>query len=138
MDAKVGDWVVTPRIGKPIEVNALWYNVLVTMSLFAQALGKATDEYIARAQQARNGFQRFWNESAGCCFDTIDGPDGPDASLRPNQLLAVSLSASPLSSSQQRAVVDTCARHLLTSHGLRSLAAGDSRYQGHYGGDQFH
>jgi glycogen debranching enzyme len=68
----------------------------------------------------------------------IDGPDGWDASLRPNQLLTVSLPASPLGPTQQRAVVNTCARHLLTSHGLRSLAASDPRYQGHYGGDPFH
>ncbi len=138
MDSKVGDWVVTPRIGKPVEVNALWYNALIIMSDFARALGMASAEYETMAQRAQSGFQRFWNESASCCFDVIDGPDGSDASLRPNQLLAVSLSASPLAPSQQRAMVDTCARYLLTSHGLRSLASIDPRYQGHYGGDPFH
>jgi glycogen debranching enzyme len=134
MDAKVGDWVVTPRIGKPVEVNALWYNALVTMAHFAQVLDKPADEYKARTEQARAGFQRFWNEAAGRCFDVIDGPEGNDPSLRLNQVFAVSLPESPLSSEQQRAIVDVCARCLLTSHGLRSLAPSDPRYQGHYGG----
>jgi len=79
---------------------------------------------------------RFWNEAAGYCYDVLDGPDGHDAALRPNQLLAVSLPYSPLNVQQQRAVVDICARHLLTSHGLRSLAPDDPAYIGHYGGDQ--
>jgi len=134
MDAKVGDWVVTPRIGKPVEVNALWYNAVVTMSQFARSLGRPADEYESLARRARTGFQRFWNQAGGCCFDVIDGPDGNDASLRPNQLFAVSLPESPLSPEQQRAVVDACARDLLTSHGLRSLSADDPRYQSHYGG----
>jgi predicted glycogen debranching enzyme len=134
MDAKVGDWVVTPRIGKPVEVNALWYNALVTMAHFARTLGKPAHEYESRAEQARAGFQRFWNDSAGYCFDVLDGPEGNDPSLRPNQLFAVSLSESPLRPDQQRALVDVCARQLLTSHGLRSLVPSDPRYQGHYGG----
>ena len=86
------------------------------------------------AKQTRAGFQRFWNESAGYCFDVLDGPDGHDASLRPNQIFAVALPESPLSAEQQRAVVDTCSRHLLTSHGLRSLGPSDPHYHGHYGG----
>ena len=134
MDAKVGDWVVTPRIGKPVEVNALWYNALVTMARFARALAKDPGAYESRAKQARAGFGRFWNGSAGWCFDVLDGPDGNDPSLRPNQLLAVSMPESPLRPEQQRAVVDVCARQLLTSHGLRSLAPSDPRYQGQYGG----
>jgi predicted glycogen debranching enzyme len=134
MDAKVGGWVVTPRIGKPVEANTLWYNALVTMAGLARGLNKSAAEYESRAEQARAGFEHFWNESRGCCFDVIDGPEGNDPSLRPNQLLAVSLPASPLRPEQQRAVVDICARHLLTSHGLRSLAPSDPRYQGHYGG----
>lgn len=135
MDAKVGDWVVTPRIGKPVEVNALWYNAPVTMADFARDLRQSTAEFEGRSEQARAGFQRFWNKTAGCCFDVIDGPDGHDESLRPNQLLAVSLSASLLDPNQRRAVVDACARHPLTSHGLRSLAASDPWYQGRYSGD---
>jgi predicted glycogen debranching enzyme len=144
MDAKVGDgstepaevWVVTPRIGKPVEINALWYNALCSMADFARSLGESADGYEALAERARVGFARFWNEATGYCYDVLDGPKGDDPTLRPNQLFAVSLSHSPLTSQQQRAVVDACARHLLTSHGLRSLAPDDPAYVGHYGGDQ--
>jgi len=136
MDAKVGDWVVTPRIGKPVEVNALWYNALCSLAAFARRLGKPANRYEALAEQARSGFARFWNEEVGYCADVIDGPDGDDPALRPNQLLAVSLPHSPLDARQQQAVVDVCARHLLTPHGLRSIAPEDPAYVGHYGGDQ--
>jgi len=136
MDAKVDDWVVTPRIGKPVEINALWYNALRSMAEFACHLGEPADDYEALAERARAGFARFWNETAGYCYDLLDGPEGDDPALRPNQLFAVSLPHSPLTSQQQRAVVDACARCLLTSHGLRSLAADDPAYIGHYSGDQ--
>ncbi|UCG23942.1 MAG: glycogen debranching enzyme family protein [Chloroflexota bacterium] len=135
MDAKVDDWVVTPRIGKPVEVNALWYNALRAMVRFARLLGESHDLYEASAQQTRDGFGRFWNEAVGYCYDVLDGPEGHDPVLRPNQIFAVSLPDSPLSKEQQRAAVDVCGRHLLTSYGLRSLAPGDVEYQGHYGGD---
>ena len=134
MDAKVGDWVVTPRIGKPVEVNALWLNAVVTMAQFARTLERPTGAYESMAKRARGGFQRFWNQAAQYCFDVLDGPEGNDASLRPNQIFAVSLPESPLTPDKQQAVVDACARHLLTSHGLRSLAPDDPRYIGHYGG----
>ncbi|MBI3668207.1 MAG: glycogen debranching enzyme family protein [Acidobacteria bacterium] len=134
MDAKVGDWVVTPRIGKPVEVNALWYNALVGMAEFTRTFLRPTVMYEAMAKRVRYSFQRFWNEAAGCCFDVLDGPKGNDAAVRPNQIFAVSLPESPLAPEQQRAVVDTCARHLLTSHGLRSLAPEDPQYRGQYGG----
>lgn len=135
MDAKVGDWVVTPRRGKPVEVNALWYNALEVMADFARRLERPDNRYTALAAAARKGFARFWNNPAHGCFDVIDGPGGDDASLRPNQLLAVCLSFSPLNHEQQKVIVDVCARHLLTSHGLRSLAPGESGYVGRYGGD---
>lgn len=134
MDAKIGDWVVTPRIGKPIELSALWLNALATMGRFARALTKPSTEYDALAERTRKGFRRFWKEDAGYCYDVLDGPVGNDPALRPNQIFAVSLPESGLAPAQQRAVVDICARHLLTSHGLRSLAPGDPDYQGHYGG----
>jgi predicted glycogen debranching enzyme len=134
MDAKVEDWVVTPRTGKPVEVNALWYNALRTMAEFAALLGEPRDAYDALADRAAAGFSRFWNAQAGYCYDVLDGPAGDDPSLRPNQLLAVSLPHSPLAAEQQRAVVDACARHLLTSHGLRSLAPDHPDYAGRYGG----
>jgi predicted glycogen debranching enzyme len=136
MDAKVGDWVVTPRTGKPVEINALWYNALVAMAGFARRLRRAADEHEAHAARAAAGFGRFWNASAGWCYDVVDGPDGHDAALRPNQIFAVSLPASALAPARRRAVVDACARHLVTSYGLRSLAPLDPRYVGRYGGDQ--
>ena len=136
MDAKVDDWVVTPRIGKPVEINALWYNALRTMAEFARRLGKMPGLYDEMADRAAESFGRFWNPDLGYCYDVIDGPDGDDPALRPNQLFAVSLVHSPLAAAQQRAVVDACARHLLTSHGLRSLAPNDEAYIGHYGGDR--
>jgi glycogen debranching enzyme len=134
MDAKVADWVVTPRIGKPIEVNALWLNALETMTAFARRLGRPTGEYELLAKRARTSFARFWNPAASYCFDVLDGPNGNEAALRPNQLFAVSLPVSPLTPEQQRAVVDACARRLLTSHGLRSLDPADPAYIGRYGG----
>ena len=134
MDAKVGDWVVTPRTGKPVEVNALWLNALVTMTKFARALGLPTATYEFLAGCAHAGFQRFWNESANCCYDVIDGPEPCDSSVRPNQIFAVSLPESPLSPERQRAVVDACSRYLLTSNGLRSLAPGHPDYSGRYVG----
>jgi len=134
MDAKVGDWVVTPRIGKPIEVNALWHNALRAMGRFAQRLGRPAGRWEGLADRTRTGFARFWNAGAGYCFDVLDGPDGDDGALRPNQIFAVSLPESPLPRDRQRQVVDACARHLLTSFGLRSLAPGHPAYQGRYGG----
>jgi predicted glycogen debranching enzyme len=141
MDAKIGDWVVTPRTGKPVEINALWINALETMQQFARLLGKSAENYERLSAEANNSFQKFWNAERNCCFDVIDVPGaakngGKDAALRPNQILAVSLPASPLSKDQQKSVVDICAERLLTSHGLRSLAPGEPNYQGHYGGDQ--
>lgn len=134
MDAKVGDWVITPRIGKPIEVNALWYNALRTMARIARLVGKPHQEYEAIADRTLARFSRFWNAELGYCYDVLDGLDGDDASLRPNQIFAVSLPESPLTPAQQKAVVDVCGRSLLTSYGLRSLAPTHPNYQGHYGG----
>ncbi len=134
MDAKIGDWVVTPRTGKAVEINALWFNALCAMAFFARRLGRPPDEWEGMAAHVKSGFTRFWNERAGYCYDVLDGPDGNDDALRPNQILAVSLSESPLSPEQQREVVDACARYLLTSFGLRSLAPGYLRYQGRYVG----
>jgi len=137
MDAKVGDWVVTPRIGKPIEVNALWYNSLRTMAKFARLIGKPHQEYEAMADRAQIRFARFWNQQTGSCYDVLDTPNGDDPSVRPNQIFAVSLPESPLTTAQQKAVVDICGQMLLTSHGLRSLASNHPQYQGKYGGDQY-
>jgi glycogen debranching enzyme len=134
MDAKIGDWVVTPRMGKPVEIAALWYNALERMTALAGLLGEPAGEYAALAQRARQGFRRFWNARSGCCYDVIDGPEGDDGTLRPNQIFAVSLPHSALEAPQQRAVVDICAAELLTTNGLRTLAQSDPRFVAHYGG----
>jgi predicted glycogen debranching enzyme len=137
MDAKVGGHVVTPRIGKPVEVNALWLNAAAAMARFARAIGRDSARYEALAGRARTGFARFWNSEKKFCFDVIDSPessDGKDAALRPNQILAVSLPETALNQEQQRAVVDVCARELLTSFGLRSLGRSELGYRGRYAG----
>ncbi len=134
MDAKVGDWVVTPRTGKAVEVNALWYNALRSMTAFARRLGKPAERWERLAERVGTGFERFWNEAAGYCYDVLDGPEGNDDTLRPNQIFAVSLPESPLSPERQRKVVDACARHLLTPFGLRSLAPEHPQYKGRYTG----
>ena len=142
MDAKVGDWVVTPRIGKCVEINALWYNALRVMESLAGQLNKDSDVagYRQAAERVKHSFQRFWNPQRAALHDVIDGPEGDlgqdgqryDDRLRPNQIFAVALPHSPLDPSQQKAVVDVCARELLTSHGLRSLAPGEPGYVAHY------
>jgi predicted glycogen debranching enzyme len=137
MDAKVDDWVVTPRIGKPVEISALWYNALRCMAAFSGRLGLPGAEHHQAAQLTRQGFARFWNSSQQCLYDVLDGPAGDDPALRPNQLFAVSLPHSPLSLERQRQVVEVCARKLLTSHGLRSLGPDEPGYIGTYAGDRY-
>jgi predicted glycogen debranching enzyme len=137
MDAKVGDWVVTPRIGKPVEINALWINALRVMARLTLTLGPTpAHPYMQMADRAAASFERFWNPARGYLYDVLDGPDGDDAALRPNQLLAISLPYAPITGDRARAVVTACAQHLLTSHGLRSLTPTDPAFIGHYGGDQ--
>lgn len=138
MDAKVGDWVVTPRMGKPVEINALWYNALMLMADFATWLEKENKKYMTMAKQVKTNFVKFWNDEDGYLFDVIDTPNGVDKTIRPNQLIAASLSYSPLSKEQQKAIVDNAIQYLLTSHGLRSLAPIEQSYIGHYGGDMVH
>ena len=131
MDVVVEGRVVTPRIGKPVEINALWYNALRAVAKLATRLGRPAAEWNRLADAARDGFQRFWNAADGCCFDVLDTPDGTaDASVRPNQLLAVALAESPLTPDQQRAVVDVCARSLATSYGVRTLHPDHPDYRG--------
>ena len=136
MDAKVDDRPVTARIGKPVEINALWFNALHAMARFAVELGKPSDKYARLAERVKTSFARYWNQKRQCCLDVLDGPNGNDDSLRPNQIFAVSLPESPLSAEQRKRVVDICALHLVTPHGLRSLDAADANYIGHYGGPQ--
>jgi predicted glycogen debranching enzyme len=139
MDARIGAEPVTPRIGKPVEINALWLNALdLTMRLAADLRNSAERDFcgslLARASAS---FSRFWNAQRGCLFDVIDveGGSDRDASLRPNQIFAVSLPYSSLIPEQMRAVVESCARELLTSYGLRSLSPKEPAYIGRYVGN---
>jgi predicted glycogen debranching enzyme len=135
MDARVDGREVTPRTGKPVEVNALWYAALRFMEEAAARLGKDAAEYRAMADAARTGFARFWNDATGHCFDVLDGPEGNDATLRPNQIVAIGLRDDLLMPAQRRAVVEACERWLLASCGLRSLDPRHPAYRGSYGGD---
>ena len=120
MDAKIGDWVVTPRIGKPVEINALWFNALTIMRDFAARLGdhEAAAEYETAARRTAQSFrERFWFAAGGHLYDVVDGPQGDDPSLRPNQIFAVSLRHCVLDDERARSVVDICARHLWTPWG---------------------
>jgi predicted glycogen debranching enzyme len=139
MDAKQGCQAFTPRIGKPVEINALWLNALDVGVRLAARLRDSGEKRFCEAQLASAGanFGRFWNPERACLYDVIDvdGGSAVDARVRPNQILAVSLPYCPLSDAQMRAVVDRCGRELLTSHGLRSLSPLEPGYLGRYRGD---
>jgi predicted glycogen debranching enzyme len=135
MDAKVGDWVVTPRRGKPVEIQALWYNALCIMEDLARKFADETSQkrYANMATVASESFNRlFWNEKTGCLYDVTNG--APDPSIRPNQILAVSLPYSMLSTEYAKSVVEKVQEHLLTPYGLRSLAPTDPQYRARYTG----
>jgi predicted glycogen debranching enzyme len=136
MDAKVGDRVITPRRGKPVEVNALWYNALRACASFAVRLGESANGYRADADKAAAAMERFWSAERGWCCDVLDGPDGDDATFRPNQLFTVSLHASPFGAERARSIVDACAARLWTSLGLRTLDPADPAYRGTITGTQ--
>jgi glycogen debranching enzyme len=139
MDAKVGDWVVTPRRGRPVEIQALWYNALRILESLAHSFEDAPAQnlYGTMATLAQWSFNRlFWNEKADCLYDGIDENGIPDASIRPNQIFAVSLPHSMLSPDRAKRVVAKVQHALLTPYGLRSLAPDDPQYHGHYTGDQ--
>lgn len=134
MDAKFFDLLFTPRMGKPVELSALWYDALCNMARLADLMEAPGDEYVRLADRTRGSFQRFWNAQRHCCYDVLDGPDGADPRVRPNQIFAVALTHSPLSREQQAAVVATCERKLLTWFGLRTLAPDEPDYRGRYTG----
>jgi predicted glycogen debranching enzyme len=137
MDAKVGDWVVTPRNGKPVEIQALWYNALRVMEYLAGEFGDATakEKFAVMAKQARDSFNNlFWNSELGCLYDVVNG-ESFDASIRPNQIIAVSLTNSMVSNERARSILGVVERELLTPRGLRTLSANDSKYIGVYEGD---
>ena len=136
MDAKIGGYVVTPRKGMPVEIQALWYNALRTMEDFAAQLHDtaAKQRFSAMAERAKQSFgELFWNESAGCLFDVIDG-EMRDASIRPNQIFAVSLTHPILTGKRAVRVMERVERDLLTPRGLRSLAKDDPQYRPRYEG----
>jgi len=138
MDAKVDGWVVTPRRGKPVEINALWYNALMLLSgwerQFGDAgLGRRFGEAAARARESFN--RRFWYAEGGHLYDVIDGPGGDDPACRPNQVLAISLDHSVLDESRWAPVLEVVRSRLLTPVGLRSLAPGHPDYKSRYFGD---
>ncbi|MBV9827884.1 MAG: glycogen debranching enzyme family protein [Alphaproteobacteria bacterium] len=137
MDAKVGDWVVTPRRGKAVEINALWYNALCLLANWLRSTGNSEAAAIAaHAEQARGSFnRRFWHEDGGYLYDVIDGPTGDDPAFRPNQILAVSLSYPVLAQERWPSVVEAVRERLLTPVGLRSLAPGEEDYKPRYFGD---
>ncbi|MDP9011878.1 MAG: amylo-alpha-1,6-glucosidase [Pseudomonadota bacterium] len=142
MDAKHGGHAVTPRVGKPVEINALWLNALeVTARLAGRVRDSAEKRFCSGLlKRAGGGFARFWNAERGCLYDVLDTPGSTraapshDAQIRPNQIFAVALPYCVLPPEQMRAVVDTCAREHLTSHGLRSLSPEDPAYVGRYEG----
>src|SRR5438034_5259819 len=116
MDAKVGDWVVTPRHGKPVEIQALWYNAVRVMEHLASKLGEKDNQkhYAIMAESAHKSFnQQFWNEAAGCLFDVVNG-ESKDASIRPNQIIAVSLTNSMVSKRRAKGLLRVVKRELLT------------------------
>jgi predicted glycogen debranching enzyme len=136
MDAKVGDHVVTPRTGKPVEIQALWYNALCIMQGFARRFADSQSEtlFVGLAAEVMETFnKRFWNESTGCLYDVVENGHA-DGSLRPNQIFAVSLPHTMLSPEKARSVVQTVQTELLTPLGLRTLSRHDPRYRAHYEG----
>lgn len=138
MDAKVGDWVVTPRRGKAVEINALWYNALRLLSEWLAVEGDENQgrELQGHADRAYESFNaRFWSDKHGWLYDVVDGEGPDDASLRPNQLFSISLSHPVLAERHWPAVVDVVHRRLLTPFGLRSLAPGEPDYKPKYDGD---
>ncbi|MGC2236744.1 MAG: amylo-alpha-1,6-glucosidase [Pyrinomonadaceae bacterium] len=139
MDAKIGDYVVTPRVGKPVEIQALWYNALKIMADFAERFGDTEDKakYDSMAMMAKETFnQVFWNEAEQCLFDVVENGNR-DGSVRPNQIFAASLPHSMLSIGRAQKIVEKVEQELLTPVGLRSLSPKDSRYCPIYTGTPF-
>ena len=133
----MGDWVITPRPGKPVEVQALWYNALCFIEELSEIFGDKVSQDLCQGllkQVSKSFNDLFWNDATGCLYDCMNG-QSMDGSIRPNQIFAVSLTHSMLSPDRARKVVDVVKRELFTPFGLRSLAPSDKQYQGHYQGD---
>ena len=141
MDAKIGDWVVTPRMGKPVEIQALWYNTLNIFSKLLEMNGQEEDARIVciDANKAKKSFlQKFWFEEGYYLYDVIDEKENPDATLRPNQLFAISLPFALIEGEQAEAVLKIMEEQLYTPVGLKSLPKSDVHYVPVYGGDTYH
>jgi predicted glycogen debranching enzyme len=137
MDAKVGGYVVTPRIGKPVEINALWYNALRIAAEWAAKIGKSADAVTltSQANATHSSFgSRFWNQQTGCLYDVLT-PSANDAGIRPNQLFSVSLPFPLLERERAQSMVIVVRDQLLTPVGLRTLAPGDPAYRPRFAGD---
>ncbi|MGQ9624959.1 MAG: amylo-alpha-1,6-glucosidase [Candidatus Bathycorpusculaceae bacterium] len=138
MDAVVDEKPVTPRAGKAVEIQALWYNALKTMELLANKFGEKSEaeKYFQLAEGARKAFvEKFWNPEKYCLFDVV-GEGEKDESIRPNQIIAVSLDFTMLDNAKKEKIVDVVHRELLTPYGLRTLAKSDPKYIGVYEGDR--
>ncbi|SDB49227.1 glycogen debranching enzyme, putative [Desulfonatronum thiosulfatophilum] len=138
MDAKLRDWVVTPRRGKAVEINALWHNALRCLEGWLRRENQTdrADKIATLAQQCRESFnRRFWNPDTGCLFDVVDGEDGNDGACRPNQLFALSLPHPVLDQEHRQAVLEAVRERLLTPFGLRTLAPDDPNFKPNYHGD---
>lgn len=134
MDVRVGDWVATPRHGKPVEINALWYHALCLMEEWATRFGEDGSHYAALAAHAKESFAKeFWNEKDGCLYDVVDGLEG-DATLRPNQIYAVSLPHRMLDADKEKKIVNKVYEKLYAKTGLRSLSPDDKEYHPTYEG----
>lgn len=137
MDVRVGDWVVTPRHGKPVEISALWYNALCVMEMLAEKFGKDTREYKELQSKVKDSFiKKFWNEEKQCLYDCIelaeDGTETYDERIRPNQIWAVSLPFTMLDQEKNKKIVQTVYKHLYTPYGIRSLSPEDPEYKKAY------
>ncbi len=140
MDVRVGDWVVTPRHGKPVEINALWYNALKVMETLSRHYGEEGQEYGKLAEQVKLSFnQKFWNEEKSCLYDVVEeekeGTIKNNSQIRCNQIWAVSLPFTMLKPDREKRIVETVWAHLYASYGLRSLSPEDKDYQGIYFGE---
>lgn len=137
MDVRVGDWVVTPRHGKPVEINALWYNALCVMEKLAVKFGRDPEEYKALQEKVKQSFvDKFWNEELQCLYDCIeilpDGREHYDGKIRPNQIWAVSLPFTMLDEEKNKKIVQTVYKHLYTPYGIRTLSPDDPEYKKEY------
>jgi predicted glycogen debranching enzyme len=139
MDAAVEDNIITPRSGKAVEIQALWYNTLRTMQHFAEKFEEnpLADTYKTMAKKAAESFnEKFWNQKINCLFDVLEQNGGLDASMRPNQVFAISLDFTMLDQEKNRKVVDSLNRELVTPYGLRTLSLDDPKFVGKYTGDR--